>query len=191
MVGSQRVVVTIDDGDSAGLKNWRHRTSLGGSETDGDEALPVAAGQSAAGPQPIEGSGGQVNELEDGSLVHNGGVKRSSVRDQRHNGILFRVMFRRRTNRLRQKVFDAEQLCGENAIESRKAQLALAVNEIRKMRRAEAGLEGEKRTGKLAAFDAAGYFDAKPLVKLRKIHLWNFVFELHTLIKQFADCKAI
>jgi hypothetical protein len=28
-------------------------------------------------------------------------------------------------------------------------------------------------------------------VKLRKIHLWNFVFELHALIKQFADCKAI
>src|SRR6185437_13605615 len=175
MIGSQRVVLTIDDGDSAGLKNWRHRTSLGGSETHGDEALPVAAGQSTAGPQSIEGSGGQVNELEDGSLVHNGGVKRGSVRDQRHDRILFRVMFRRRAKRLGQKIFDAEQLCGEDAIESRQAQLALAVNEIRKMRGTEAGLAGEKRTGKLAAFDAAGYLDAKPLAKLRKIHLWNFV----------------
>lgn len=52
-------------------------------------------------------------------------------------------------------------------------------------------MSGEKRTGELAAVNTASYFDAEPLVKLRKIHLWIFVFELHTPTKQFADCKAI
>jgi hypothetical protein len=65
------------------------------------------------------------------------------------------------------------------------------MNEVGEMRRTEACLPGEKRAGKLPPIDTAGYFDAEPLVELRKIHLWNFVFELYTPIKQFADCKAI
>jgi hypothetical protein len=55
----------------------------------------------------------------------------------------------------------------------------------------EAGLVGEESSGELAAVDTASYFHTKPLVKLREIHLWNFVFELHSPLKQFADCKAI
>lgn len=65
------------------------------------------------------------------------------------------------------------------------------MDKVGQMRRTKAGLAGEERSCKLAAINTASYFDAEPLVELRKIHLWNFVFELHTPIKQFADCKAI
>lgn len=58
------------------------------------------------------------------------------------------------------------------------------------MRGAQTCLSGEECAGELAPVDTAGYFGAEPLVELRKIHLWNFVFELYTPIKQFADCKA-
>lgn len=191
IIGCKRVVVAVDDNDGARLEDWLHWPGLGGSEADGEKALPVAASKGAARAELIKSAGGQVNKLEGGTLIHNGGVKRGGVCDERHGGSLFGIVFGGSTSGLGQKVFNAQQLSGENPVECREAELALAMDKIRQVRRAQAGLAGEERTGKQAAINTASYFDAEPLVKLRKIHLWNFVFELHALIKQFADCKAI
>lgn len=78
-----------------------------------------------------------------------------------------------------QKVFDREHLRGENAIERGEAESALAADEVGEMGGAETGLAGEQGAGELTAIDAARDLNAQLLVKLREIHLWNFVLELY------------
>jgi hypothetical protein len=73
--------------------------------------------------------------------------------------------------RVREKVFEAEQLRGEHAVESGKTEAPFAADEIGKMRGLESGLTSEKRAGELAAINAASHFRAKALVELGKIHL--------------------
>jgi len=152
------------------VEDWFHWPSLGGSDADGKEALPITTRESSAGTELVEGACRKVNEFEYGVLVDDGRVQSGGVSDERHDGSVVVVVFGERSNRLGQKVLDAEQLCGEDAIKRGKAELALAMDEVGKMRGTEAGLTGEQHSGKLAAFDAASYFDAKPLVELRKIH---------------------
>lgn len=63
------------------------------------------------------------------------------------------------------------------------------MNEVGKMRGAEAGLTGEQHSGKLAAFDAASYFDAKPLVELRKIHCGILSLSYTPLLRSLLIAK--
>lgn len=109
--------MAIDDNNGARLEDRLHRPGLGGSESNGNKALPVAAGESAARMELIESAGGQVNELEDSTLIDKRGVKRGGLCDERHGGSFFGVVFGRGTSGLGEEVFDAEQLRGENAVQ--------------------------------------------------------------------------
>ena len=91
----------------------------------------------------------------------------------------------------RQEVLNAESLRREDPIKSGETKISLSVNEVGEMGRRQTGLPCEERAGELPAVDAASNLNSKPLVKLSKCHLWNFVFELYTSSKQFANCKAV
>lgn len=93
LVGSEGVVVAVDDGDGAWPENRVHGPGLGGGETDGKKALPIAAGESAARSKLIEDSGGQVDELEDRALIDDGRVQRGGVGDEGDDGGFFRAGF--------------------------------------------------------------------------------------------------
>lgn len=130
-----------------------------------------------------------MDELEYGTPAGKGRMQCSGVGNERNDGDIF-DRFESGTGIFRQQILDAELLGNEKTIEGGKTEPALAADEIRDMRRAKAGLAGEKCTGELSPVDAASYFDSKPFVKLRKIHLWNFFFELNAPTRRFADCKA-
>jgi hypothetical protein len=159
-------------------------------QTHCNKALPVSASKRATGAKLIEHACGQMDELEDGPLTDNRRVQSCGGRNERHDCSVFgsRLIFN--TSRLGQEVFHAEHLGCENAIERGEARIAFATKEIGKMRRAQACLTREKRAGKLPPIDTASYFHAKPLVELRKIHLWNFVCELYTLPESLLVAKA-
>ena len=138
----------------------------------------------------VERSSGQMDKVEDRSLVDSGRTQSSFMRDERHDGGIVKIGLDVGAGRVRKKIFETEQLSGEHTVEGRKTEAPFAADEIGKMRGLESGLTSEKRAGELAAVDAASHFRAKALVKLGKIHLWNFDFELYTPVKKFADCKA-
>jgi len=184
------VVMTVQNHDRTGAENGIHGPCLRSGKTHCEEALPVTPGNGAPGTQLIERSGGQMDELDDGARMHDGRMQSCFGGNERHHGRVSCVGFNLSVIVFRQEVFDAEKLSREHTVKRREAELTLATDEIGEMRGPEAGLVGEKRAGELSAVDAANYLSAEPLVELGKIHLWNFVFELCTPIKQFADCKA-
>lgn len=189
LAGHERVIVPIEDDNGAGGEDGFHGASLRGGKADRNESLPVATSEGAARAKLIEHAGRKMDALKCGALIDDGGVKSGGRRNERHDGkVRCGMSFHWRS--LGQQVFNTERLGGEDSIEGGETEHSFAVNEVRKMRRAQTSLPREQRAGKLPALDAAGYFHAKPLVELREIHLWNVVCELYTPIKQFADCKA-
>lgn len=189
-VGYERIVVAIDHGDRSNAEDGVHGPRLRSGKAHSEEALPVTPGQSASGAELIERSSGQMNELDDGARLHDGRMQGGCVRNERHHGRVSCVGFDLSVIAFRQEVFHAEKLRCEHTVKRREAEPTLATDEIGEMRGLEACLPGKERAGELSTVDASNYFCAEPLVKLGKIHLWNFVFELCTPIKQFADCKA-
>ena len=63
-VGRECVVVAIEHDYGIGLQNGNHRSSLSGTNTDGNETLPVRTNNSAARPKLIKDSSRQTNELD-------------------------------------------------------------------------------------------------------------------------------
>ena len=91
----------------------------------------------------------------------------------------------------RQEVLNAESLRRQDPIKGGETKISLPVYEIGEMGGRQTSLPCEERAGELPAVDAASNLNSKPLVKLSKCHLWNFVFELYTSSKQFAYCKPL
>ncbi len=91
----------------------------------------------------------------------------------------------------RKQVFNTEHLHRKDAIERSHAEFAFVMDEVGEMGRTQTCLFCEERAGELSPLDTAADLHAKPFVELRKIHLWNCVFELYTSVNQFADCKAL
>lgn len=122
--------MTVEDDDGAAGEDGSHGASLRGRQANGDESLPVAAGERAARTKLIEHAGGQMNELKSGALIDDGRVKGSGWRNERHDGgVGCGLSFL--WGGLWQQVFNAERLGGEDAIKGGETELAFAVNEIR------------------------------------------------------------
>lgn len=147
VIGSERVVVPVNDNDRARAENRMHGRGLRRGEADGEEALPVAAGEGAAGAQIFERTGGQMDEFEDGALMGDGRMESSGLGNERNDGDKGRGGLESGARGFRQNVVDAEGLCGEHAIERGEAEASLAVDEIGKMGRTQAGLLSEKSSG--------------------------------------------
>lgn len=88
----------VDDGYGSGVEDWFHWPSLGGSDADGEEALPITTRESSAGTELVEGAYGKVNEFEYGTLVDDGRVQSGGVRDEWHDGSVVIVVFGERSN---------------------------------------------------------------------------------------------
>ena len=77
-VGSERVVVAVEDGDGAGGDKGIHGGGLLRVGADGEEALPVGVPGGGAGAVVVEAGGGDLDGFDDGGgrdarLVHGGG----------------------------------------------------------------------------------------------------------------------
>ena len=118
-------------------------------------------------------------------------MNRRGLRYERDESRTLDHLLDRTTIGFRHEVLDAQRLRRQDAVECGQAQVSLSMNEVGKVGSAEAGLPCKERSAELTTLDTAGHLDAKPLVELRKGHLWNFVFKLYTSTNQFADCKAI
>lgn len=102
-------------------------------DADGEKALPFTPSESAPGAEVVEHSGRQTNELDDGPLVDDGCVKSDCLRNKRDGGDVASCFGIIKPICFRQKIFNAERLSGEDAIEGNETELALLVNEIRDM----------------------------------------------------------
>lgn len=69
-----------------------------------------------------------------------------------------------------QDLLDREILCGEDAIETVEREGSLAVEEVRDVGLAKAGLLSEARAGEGVVADAADEFEAKVLVQIGEVH---------------------
>ena len=75
-----------------------------------------------------------------------------------------------------QRAFKDEELldrkvgCGEDAIQTFRAEEALAVQHVRDVGGTKSGLPGEQRAAEDAAVDTAQQFQAKMLVNIPKVH---------------------
>ena len=65
-VGSQRVVVTVEDGDGTGGEDGVHGGGLLGVGADGEDALPMGVGGGGAGAIVVETRGGDLDGFDDG-----------------------------------------------------------------------------------------------------------------------------
>lgn len=65
VVGGEGVVVAVEDDDGVGQQDGVHAADVGGGESDGDEAFPLAAGGGAARAEGAEGFCGEVEDALD------------------------------------------------------------------------------------------------------------------------------
>jgi hypothetical protein len=133
-VGSQRVVVAIEDGDGTGGEDGVHGCGLLGVGTDGEEALPVGVGGGGAGAVVVESRGRDLDGFDDGrggdaGLVHGGGG-----RDDRND---FDGVARGNGSGGGQfegkNLVDVEVLRCEDAVEAFEREGSLSIEEVRDM----------------------------------------------------------
>lgn len=85
LMGHERVVVSVNDGNHSGAEGRLHWAGLGGCDAHGEETLPIAPCKSAAGAKVVQHSGGQTYELDDGPLIDHGRMKCDGLGDERNS----------------------------------------------------------------------------------------------------------
>jgi hypothetical protein len=130
-VGSERVVVAVEDGDGSGGEERFHGGGLLGVGADGEKALPVGVASGGAGAVVVQAGGGDLDGFDDGGsgdagLVHGGGggddgddFDGVAGRDGSSGGEVER-----------EDLVDGEFLRGEDAVETFEGEGALAVEEV-------------------------------------------------------------
>jgi hypothetical protein len=139
-VGSQRIVVPIEDGDGSGGEDGVHGGGLLGVGPDGEETLPMGVGSGGPGAVVVEAGGGDLDGFDDGcgrdtGFVHGGGggYDRNDL-----GGIA--VGDRSGGGEVEGKyLVDVEVLRGEDAVEAFEREGALSIEEVGDMSLAERG----------------------------------------------------
>jgi hypothetical protein len=143
-VGSERVVVAVEDGDCAGGDERVHGGGLLGVGADGEEALPLCVGgggADAVGVIAVESGGGDLDGFDESRWIDAGLVHGGRGRDDGDD--LDRVAGVGGDGGLGcgevdgENLIDGEVLRGEDAIEAFEGEGAFAVEEIRDMGLAE------------------------------------------------------
>jgi len=170
-VGSEGVVVAVEDGDGSGGDDGVHGGGLLGVGADGEETLPVSMGAGGSGAVVVEAGGGDLDGFDDGgggdaSLVHSGGggddgndLGGVAGGDGRDGGEVEG-----------EDLLNGKVLRGEDAVEAFKREGAFAVEEIRDMGLLETCLLGETAAGESATVDAPKEFKSKEFMKVLKGH---------------------
>ena len=167
--GRQRDVVAIEDDEGAALKERGHGSRLLGVDADGDEALPVGAQGDGARMAAIEAAGGEVKRFDDGGRSYPGLGEGGCGGDD--GNPLDGVGGGGRGGEIdRQELIDGELLCLKHPIEAFERQGAAAIEEVRDVSLAKAGLLSESGAGESTCLDAANEFQTEQFVKIGKVH---------------------
>jgi hypothetical protein len=173
-VGSQRVVVAIEDGDGSGGDDGVHGGGLLGVGSDGEEALPVGVGGGGAGTVVVETGGGDLDGFYDGRGRDAGLVHGDRGRDDRNDLDGVAGGDQSGSGEVEGKnLVDVKVLRGEDTVEAFEREGALAIEEVRDVRLLKAGLLGKTAAGESAAFDTSKEFKSKELVKVLKVHIFR------------------
>ncbi len=138
-IGSEGVVVAVEDGDGSGGDEGIHGGGLLGVGADGEEALPVGVSGGGAGAVVVQAGGRDLDGFDDGrggdaGLVHGGGGRDDG---DDLNGFADLGGGLRGGDFERQDLVDGEVLRGEDAVEAFEREGTFAVEEVRDMGLAE------------------------------------------------------
>lgn len=194
-VEGERGVVAIEDDDSSGGDEWLHGGGLLDVCANGDEAQPELLRGRTSRAVFMEERGGDGNVFEDGVRGNDLGFHGDRGRNKRDglNGSGLGGGRGRRgeggSGRVEvdvagafeevggEDLVDGEVLGGENSVEAVEREGSLAIEEVRDVSLAEAGLLSEARPGEGIAVDAADELEPKPLVEIGKVHVEFIVAE--------------
>lgn len=145
-IRSERVVVTVENGDGSGRDEWVHGGGLLGVCADGEEALPMGVrggGADAIGVIAVETGGGDLDCFDDGGGGNPGFIHGGRGRDDGNDldwiaglGGDGRLCGRQVDG---EDLVDGEILGGEDAVETVEREGAFPVEEIRNMRLGQPG----------------------------------------------------
>ena len=142
-IGSEGVVVAVEDGDDGGEQERLHADDVGSGEADSDEAFPLAARGGAARAQAAQGFGGKLKHALDAGgadvwLGEGDGV--ADERDLSDFADLLREQDASGTARGGQQVGDFQVLCAQELVQRGERELAAAMQEVGEMRLTDARL---------------------------------------------------
>ncbi len=166
--------MAVEDNDCAGGDEGLHGGGVSGIGAQGEEAMPVGLVLGAPGAIFVEPRRGDGDALDDGMGGDDGVVHGDGGGDERDRLDLALVRWDGCGLKVdcagRQDLGDGEVLGGEDAVETVEGEGPFAIEEVRDMCLAEAGLLGEARAGEGVGVDAPEEFNPEVLVEVGEVH---------------------
>ena len=132
-VGSEGVVMAVEDENGLGQQERLHTEDVKGGEAHGDEALPLSSGRGAARTERAKGFGGKLEHALDAGGADVGFEEGDGVADERNLSDfadLFAEQGTAASTGRREEVGDDELLGAKELVQRSERELATTVEEI-------------------------------------------------------------